>query len=67
VRERSTLSRLVERRKRGAQGAREAASSGRVSGRAFGTTDVFIQEKTTAMSLKGNTAEIVVSRNISQN
>jgi hypothetical protein len=67
VRERSTLSGLVERRQRGAQGAREAASSGRVSGRAFGTTGGFIQEKTTAMSLKGNTAEIAVSRNISQN
>src|SRR2546423_1215802 len=38
VRERSRLARLVERRKSGAQGSRERASAGSVSGLACGTT-----------------------------
>src|SRR5262249_17463330 len=50
VREHSTLSRLVERRQRGAKGAREVASSGRGAGLAFGTMDVGIWEHTAASS-----------------
>ena len=50
VREHSTLSRLVERRQRGAKGAREVASSGSVAGLAFGTMDVGIWEHTAASS-----------------
>src|SRR5262245_60647151 len=57
VRERSTLARLVERRKSGAKGGREVASSGRGSGRAFGTTGVVIQDKTTSRALREKTAE----------
>ena len=38
VRERSRLARLVERRKSGAQGSRERASAGSMSGLACGTT-----------------------------
>ena len=45
VRARSTRARLVARRKRGAQGAREVASAGRVAGLAFGPPGVFIGDK----------------------
>jgi hypothetical protein len=36
------------------------ASSGRVSGLAFGTTGVFIQDNTTSMALRENTAEVIM-------
>jgi len=67
VRERVPLARLVARRKRDAKGAKEAASSGRVSGLAFGTTAVGIQDATTPMVLRGNTAAVILSLSIPQN
>ena len=60
------LARLVDRRKSGAKGAREVASSGSVAGLAFGTADVCIQDTTTSMSLQGNTAEVLIRRTIPQ-
>jgi hypothetical protein len=67
VRERATLARLVEWRKRGAKGAREVASSGNVSGLAFGTTGIVIEGHTTSMSLRGNTAEVFMKTKIPHN